>query len=95
MEVTGARRHDPAAGALALSSLFDFHRATADLIHQRMSERGAGMCVRRFGGGQLICRKGEYELDLCFILRGRVDLYDVAADGSRVKAASIPRGAFR
>jgi CRP-like cAMP-binding protein/Fe-S-cluster-containing dehydrogenase component len=54
----------------------------------------AGMCVRRFAGGQLICKKGEYELDLCFILRGKVDLYDVAADGSRVKAASIPAGAF-
>jgi len=57
-------------------------------------EREAGMCVRRFGGGQLICKKGEYELDLCFILRGKVDLYDEAADGSRVKAASIPAGAF-
>ena len=57
-------------------------------------QHDAGMCVRRFAEGQLICKKGEYELDLCFVLRGKVDLFDVAADGSRIRAASIPAGAF-
>ena len=57
-------------------------------------EREAEMRVRRFPAHGLVCRKGEYELDLCFILRGAVDLYDEAPDGTRRKVASHPEGAF-
>jgi hypothetical protein len=39
-------------------------------------EREALMCVRGFASGELVCREGEYQLDLCFILRGTVDLYE-------------------
>jgi len=57
-------------------------------------KREPGMRVRRFASQVLICRKGEYDLDLCFILRGAVDLYDETADGRRAKVASRPEGAF-
>ena len=56
--------------------------------------REPGMCVRRFAAQQLICRKGQYELDLCFVLAGAVDLYDVGVGGQRTKVASLPEGAF-
>jgi CRP-like cAMP-binding protein/Fe-S-cluster-containing hydrogenase component 2 len=57
-------------------------------------KREPGMCLRRFVAQELICRKGEYELDLCFVLRGTVDLYDEGVDGHRTKVASLPEGAF-
>ena len=44
----------------------------------------APICEREF-----VCRKGEYQLDLCFILRGTVDLYDHAADESAFKVGSL------
>ena len=57
-------------------------------------EREALMCVRRFSSGEFVCRKDEYQLDLCFILRGTVDLYDHTADGSALKVASLSEGDF-
>jgi CRP-like cAMP-binding protein/Fe-S-cluster-containing hydrogenase component 2 len=50
--------------------------------------------IQRFAAGQLVCRKGEYELDLCFILSGRVDLIDDLPDGSRVRVATLEEGGF-
>ena len=38
--------------------------------------------------------KGEYQLDLCFILRGTVDLYDRTADRSTLKVAPLSEGGF-
>jgi CRP-like cAMP-binding protein len=52
------------------------------------------MCVRRFASREFVCRKGEYQLDLCFILRGTVDLYDHAADESTFKVGSLSEGDF-
>jgi CRP-like cAMP-binding protein/Fe-S-cluster-containing hydrogenase component 2 len=57
-------------------------------------EREALMCVRGFASGEFVCHKGEYQLDLCFILRGTVDLYDHTADGSAFKVASLSEGDF-
>jgi len=57
-------------------------------------EREAFMCVRRFASGEFACRKGEYQLDLCFILRGTVDLYDRTADRSTLKVAPLSEGGF-
>jgi len=57
-------------------------------------EREPGMGVRRFAPGEIVCRKGEYELDFCIILRGAVDLFDVDPDGRRTKAASMGGGNF-
>lgn len=57
-------------------------------------EREALICVRGFARGELVCRKGEYELDLCFILRGTVDLYERSADQNAFKVASLSEGDF-
>src|SRR5215469_9847763 len=35
-----------------------------------------GMVVRRFAPGDPICRKGEFELDLCIVLEGRAEIHD-------------------
>ena len=39
-------------------------------------EHDPGLRLRSFNAGEEICRKGEYELDLCFILSGSVELAD-------------------
>jgi CRP-like cAMP-binding protein/Fe-S-cluster-containing hydrogenase component 2 len=49
--------------------------------HERESfehafEHEYGMCVRRFAPGALICRKGDFELDLCIVLDGRAEVHD-------------------
>ena len=56
--------------------------------------RGEGIGVKSFQKGDLICRKGEYELDLCFILAGAADLYDNVAGEGYKKVASLPAGVF-
>jgi CRP-like cAMP-binding protein/Fe-S-cluster-containing hydrogenase component 2 len=60
----------------------------------RAFEREELMCVGRFASGEFVCRKGEYQLDLCFILRGTVDLYDRTVNGSAFKVASLSEGNF-
>jgi CRP-like cAMP-binding protein/Fe-S-cluster-containing dehydrogenase component len=54
--------------------------------------REAAMRVRHFAAHELVCRKGEYELDLCFILKGAVDLYDEVAGTGRTRVASLAAG---
>jgi CRP-like cAMP-binding protein/Fe-S-cluster-containing hydrogenase component 2 len=49
--------------------------------HERESfehvfEHEYGMAVRRFAPGDPICRKGEFELDLCIVLDGRAEVHD-------------------
>ena len=39
-------------------------------------EHEYGMVVRRFAPGDPICRKGEFELDLCIVLAGRAEVHD-------------------
>ncbi len=57
-------------------------------------ERREGIDVKIFNKDDLICKKGEYELDLCFVLTGSADIYDeVAGEGYR-KVASFPAGSF-
>ena len=51
------------------------------------------MRVAQFRRGGLVCSKGEYELDLCFILKGAVELFEV--DGTvRTKVAERRVGEF-
>jgi hypothetical protein len=40
--------------------------------------------LRSFEAGDIICRKGEYELDLCFIMTGGVDLIDRYGEDDQV-----------
>jgi CRP-like cAMP-binding protein/Fe-S-cluster-containing dehydrogenase component len=57
-------------------------------------QRGEGIGVKSFQKGELVCKKGEYELDLCFILAGNADLYDNVAGEGYKKVASLPSGVF-
>jgi CRP-like cAMP-binding protein/Fe-S-cluster-containing hydrogenase component 2 len=56
-------------------------------------EHDRGICVRRFAPGAIVCRKGEYELDLCFILSGSVELLD-DEEGQRTRIATLGAGRF-
>jgi CRP-like cAMP-binding protein/Fe-S-cluster-containing hydrogenase component 2 len=49
--------------------------------------------MRRFNPGEVICRKGEYELDLCFVLSGEIDLVEDETHGS-VHVANMGPGMF-
>ncbi len=57
-------------------------------------ERGEGIRLRVFRNGEMICRKGEYELDLCFVLFGAADLWDEVAGRGYSKVASLSAGSF-
>lgn len=57
-------------------------------------EREPGLRVRQFSSGEIICRKGEYELDLCFILGGAVDLVDDLHDLGRTTLLTVMAGDF-
>lgn len=57
-------------------------------------ERGEGIRLKTFQRGDLVCKKGEYELDLCFIVTGSADLYDNVSGRGYTKVASFPAGAF-
>ncbi len=56
-------------------------------------DREAAMRVRQFRRGDLICGKGEYELDLCFILKGGVDLFEIDG-GARTEVGARRVGEF-
>ncbi|MBV8362427.1 MAG: cyclic nucleotide-binding domain-containing protein [Deltaproteobacteria bacterium] len=49
--------------------------------------------MRRFNRGEMICHKGEYELDLCFVLSGEVELFDYQSQG-RIHVATLRAGMF-
>jgi CRP-like cAMP-binding protein/Fe-S-cluster-containing hydrogenase component 2 len=49
-------------------------RERDSLLHAFEHEYGVRVC--RYGPGGLICRKGEFELDLCIMLAGRAEVHD-------------------
>lgn len=57
-------------------------------------ERGEGIQLKIFRNAELICKEGEYELDLCFVLSGSADLWDKVAGQGYMKVASLPAGSF-
>jgi len=59
----------------------------------RAYESDPAIRLRRFGAGEVVCRKGEYELDLCFVLSGNVDLFDYLS-GERQKLTTLEAGRF-
>jgi CRP-like cAMP-binding protein/Fe-S-cluster-containing hydrogenase component 2 len=59
----------------------------------RSYEQEPAIGMRRFNPGDVICRKGEYELDLCFVLSGEVELLEDEAHG-RVHVATLHGGMF-
>lgn len=50
-------------------------------------DREAAMRVRQFDRDELVCAKGEFELDLCVVLKGAVNLCEVSGDQVRTKVA--------
>jgi CRP-like cAMP-binding protein/Fe-S-cluster-containing hydrogenase component 2 len=56
-------------------------------------EHEAAIGIRRFKPEEIVCRKGEYELDLCFVLSGAVDLFDPLPRG-RTHIATLQEGRF-
>ncbi|HKV56374.1 MAG TPA: cyclic nucleotide-binding domain-containing protein [Candidatus Binataceae bacterium] len=56
-------------------------------------EQEPAIKLRHFKAGDVVCRKGEYELDLCFVLEGSVDLFDELPHG-RLHVATLPAGRF-
>jgi CRP-like cAMP-binding protein/Fe-S-cluster-containing hydrogenase component 2 len=57
-------------------------------------EREPGLCVREFNDREIVCRKGAYELDLCFILSGGVNLVDELHDVGRTILVTLNAGDF-
>ncbi|MEA2681495.1 MAG: hypothetical protein QOK03_3217 [Candidatus Binataceae bacterium] len=55
-------------------------------------ESEPGIRLRGFKSGDVICRKGEYELDLCFILIGSVDLIDRFGADDQVFVVALEAG---
>jgi cAMP-dependent protein kinase regulator len=55
-------------------------------------ENEPGIRLRAFKSGDIICRKGEYELDLCFILTGGVDLIDRYGEDDQVFVVALEAG---
>jgi CRP-like cAMP-binding protein/Fe-S-cluster-containing dehydrogenase component len=61
-------------------SRFDLFKHFSDEQREaflRAFDSEAAMRVAQFGRGALVCAKGEYELDLCFVLKGAVDLFEI------------------
>jgi len=80
----------PRLAAISLFVSFTQEQRDAFL---RAYEQEPEMGIRTFDGGEAVCRKGEYELDLCLILSGRVDLFEDEAHG-RAHVASLGAGTF-
>jgi CRP-like cAMP-binding protein/Fe-S-cluster-containing hydrogenase component 2 len=59
----------------------------------RAYEQESGIGMRAFKAGEVICRKGEYELDLCFVLSGEVELREDEAHGC-TRVATLGSGLF-
>ena len=59
----------------------------------RAYEQEPAIGMRRFNAGDVISSKGEYELDLCFVLNGEIDLREDEAHG-RAHVATFGSGMF-
>jgi CRP-like cAMP-binding protein/Fe-S-cluster-containing hydrogenase component 2 len=79
-----------------ISSLELFKTFTAEQREalEGQFEKDPTLRFKLFGAGETVCRKGEYELDLCFILRGSVDLFDDVPGKGWSKVASLGVGSF-
>ena len=55
-------------------------------------ENEPGIRLRAFKAGDVICRKGEYELDLCVILSGAVNLIDRYGEADQELVVALEAG---
>ena len=81
------------AELLAFSLLSGFSDAQRETLRHGIGDDPAAR-VRHFERGDKACSKGEFELDLCFILKGSVDLFDAVADAKRARVATLIAGQF-
>ncbi|HXW84830.1 MAG TPA: cyclic nucleotide-binding domain-containing protein, partial [Candidatus Binataceae bacterium] len=79
---------------LAPLSLFADFTEQQRQSFQDAYRREDGMRVQHFDPRGRVCDKGQYELDLCFILRGSVDLYDHQPTTGYTRVASLAEGSF-
>lgn len=77
----------------ALKIFEDFSDKERDAFLQAY-EHDPALCMRRFAPGDVVCRKGEYELDLCFVLSGSVDLLDDLPNDGRGRITTLEAGSF-
>ena len=57
-------------------------------------EHEAELRLRTFAPGEVICHQGEYELDLCFVLSGSVDLFNGPPNAGSTYVATLETGKF-
>lgn len=72
----------------------DFSAEQRAALLRASSEPDSGLRLRRFGAGEVIGRKGEYELTLCCVLSGVVDLLDPVPHSQPVLVGSVGAGEF-
>ncbi len=73
-----------------LSGFTDVQRET----FQRALVDDPAARLRHFETGEMVCSKGEFELDLCLILKGSVDLFDAVAGLGWARVGTLPAGQF-
>lgn len=89
------------ADSLALWSRLARHPLFADFSSEQRvalvraaAEPDSGLRLRHFGAGEVLGRKGEYELTVCCVLSGVVDLLDPAPHRQPTLVASMGAGEF-
>ena len=61
---------------------------------EQQLEKDPALRFKSFSAGAIACKKGEFELDLCFILGGSVELFDEVPGQGWSKVATIGVGNF-
>jgi len=80
---------------LANHPLFaDFSAEQRTALLRAAAEPDSGLRLRRFSAGEVIGRKGEYELTLCCVLGGVVDLLDPVPHRQPILVSSVGAGEF-
>jgi CRP-like cAMP-binding protein/Fe-S-cluster-containing hydrogenase component 2 len=80
------------AGIFEFELLAHFTDAQRETLRRGIAEDPSAR-VLHFEPGEKICSKGEFELDLCLILKGAVDLLDETANGW-ARVATMRAGEF-
>jgi len=75
---------------LSKFDLFVHFSAEQRIAFLKAYDSEAAMRIRQFRRGEIVCRKGEFELHLCFVLKGAVDLFEI--DGTLVRTKVAERG---
>src|SRR5271170_135935 len=88
------RSADELWSTLSGFDLFQHFSAEQRAAFLKAFDNEPAMRIRQFRGGELVCSKGEFELDLCFVLKGAVDLFEIDGAAARTKVAERGAGSF-